>query len=233
MSRSHPERHTSSYFVPAATLGALVRSLERSDPFHGDPLGRDEMGLIHAGRELNRSQFAAFTYSGVLKPVIGSVFAERAPRTVAERSQALAMMIEDSWGQDPVFCRWSAAWLYGACAAPPLVEFLSKLYVHPAKDHRTRDFQAYQLNLDPDEHWRVGEVVAISPIQCAAELLVHVNTPAAWVAAGVLLKTNGMLCPQKIRHAVQVTERLGLPGQRRVAQDVLRRWLTAITSGTP
>ena len=233
MSRSQPERHVSSYYVPPVTLGQLMTSYARADPFYGDPLGRDDMRLVHAGRELNRGQLNALGYDGVLQPVIASVFAERQPRTMAERSQALALMIEDSWGQDPVFCRWSAAWLYGACAAPKTVEFLSKLYVHPARDHRTRDFQAYQLNLPAEEHWRVGEVLAISPVQCAAELLVHVNNPPAWVAAGILLKTKGLLCPRKIRHARHITERLGLLGQRRAAQQILDQWLEAITGAGP
>ncbi len=233
MSRSQPDRHRSSYYVRSVTLGELMASFQRADPFADDPLGQDAMGLVHAGRDLNRNQLSAFGYAGVLQPVIGSVLAERPPRTTAERSQALAMMIEDSWGQDPVFCRWSAAWLYGACGPPGIVEFLSKLYVHPAKDHRTRDFRAYQLNLDPAEYWRVGEVVAVSPTQCAAELLVHVNTPPAWVAAGVLLKTEGVLCPRKIGEARAVTEGLGLLAQRRAAQHVLDSWLSAATTFQP
>ncbi|MFC0581098.1 hypothetical protein [Micrococcoides hystricis] len=233
MSRASITRKESSYLVRNFTIGDLTAAYRLADIENPDPFAPEEVHLVHAGRDLSRTQLASLRYDGALVPAVGSVYAERPLRTPAERSRALALMIEDSWGQDPVFCRWSAAWLYGVSGPPAFAEFLSRLYVHPAKDYRSREFRSYQLNLDKDEFYRVGEVVAISPAQCAAELLIHEYSPKAWVAAAALLKKDGLPCPRKVAQALAATERLGLPAMRRRAQRHLTEWLACSARPLP
>ena len=123
-----------------------------------------------------------------------------------------------------MFCRWSAAWVYGVAGVPAIIEFISDIYVHPFKDHRQLHYRNYQLNFDRDLFWRVGETAVVSPEQCVAELLVHDGSPAAVVAAAALLRGTEEIRSKKLDRAMRACDTIGQAKARNRALAQLDSW---------